>query len=459
MSNSIIWLHQSTVDYTYRVQEPGRLCANILDHFVGENSFKSSSFSQLTERLHNIQREGLLADNRFNIRNESKDEKAVVNDLSRLRDFLDKQIKDPNNKSSQIGGNPAISALRGHFLRVGGGGPRTNLPLSFFAGLVPASVRDQLNHQNLEDQKFPGFRRRHADAAFKVPVEIMSFPQTISIEGTDHKLMLVYGPGRALGELQTVTDHFRGFVNRIVDALQTPAPERVVVAVTTPYDTDELSCLLELLELLRRELTDRLVIFVGTNAFTQEHAKSLDQQLLSQADIISMNRDEAKKLYSVRNNANGIADTSKSLAQKVRELPYRAIKVCHGSHGAILDLGCMPERIVTSSEFHENPADFLEETLTLAVDGATYAVATNAELGREATAAMIRVYSRHVVSRESELFRAAFLHTDKAAEPMPPGMISVASSEVQHQVSSITGAGAIFDSLFLSFLMRSSTPF
>ncbi len=456
MYNIIVWVHQATVDYTFRVNEPGRLCANILDHFKGDISFKSSEFkNKVVPRLREIQEKGLNKDSRVDISSKDGEDIIVVEDLRALREYLDLEIKDKNKKSAQIGGNPAISAIRGHFLRGGRAADETDLPVSLYAGLVPTTVGAELEKQQKEDEGLPLFKRRHIESTFKIPIPIEKSPQTIALEGSDRKLMIVYGPGRALADIEhQANDGLTVFVNKICNSL--PADfKRIVIAITPPHDEAELNALDGLLSSVRARLGDRLVIFVGTNKLRDEehdYALKLTEKLLSNADIISMNRDEAEFLHKLYNQ-EGFQET-KPLAQKVRELPFRAIKICHGSHGAIMDLGCMPEHIITSRRFLNNPAEFLEETLTLAADGATYAVATNAELGRSATEAMIRVYSKHVESRDIELFRSAFLHTSNSAEPMPPGMIWVPSGQVQHQVSSITGAGAIFDSLFLSFLMR-----
>ena len=171
MSNVIIWMHQSTVDYTFRINEPGRLCANILDKLKEANGFKSSDFNKkVIEKLREVQENGLSEDNRVDIsKNEDKaEDDAIVYDLGILRKYLDEEIKDKNDKSAQIGGNPAISAIRGHYLRGGRENDETDLPVSFYAGLVPRTVRTELNKQQREDETLPVFRRRNIESAFKI---------------------------------------------------------------------------------------------------------------------------------------------------------------------------------------------------------------------------------------------------------------------------------------------------
>ena len=171
--------------------------------------------------------------------------------------------------------------------------------------------------------------------------------------------------------------------------------------------------------------------------------------VLGYADIISVNDTEMDGLHTAL--IGSFQEMPR--AYKLRELPYEAIKVCHGAHGVIMDLGCRPETIITSKKFSEKPAAFLEEVLRLGADGATYAMDATAGLGRTANESMIRIYSYNVPdeSRQRARFNASFL---SITDPMPAGMLAVSSATVVRTLGAIVGLGAIFDGLLLSFLMR-----
>jgi len=194
----------------------------------------------------------------------------------------------------------------------------------------------------------------------------------------------------------------------------------------------------------------RVRIYVATRSIGNLKYAQAALSLLEQSDIVSMNDSEANWLHTAYNKGEY---SDEPLAYKVRELPLKAIKVCHSADGVIMDLGCIPETIINSKSFVEQPADFLEEVLRLSADGATYAMDATAGLGRTANEAMIRIYSRnvHPESRQNDLFKRTFLNV---TNPMPAGMVSISSAQVVRTRGAVVGLGAIFDGLLLSFLMR-----
>jgi hypothetical protein len=140
----------------------------------------------------------------------------------------------------------------------------------------------------------------------------------------------------------------------------------------------------------------------------------------------------------------------KPLSYKLLELPTEAIKVCHGADGSLMDPGPDPGRVINAAQFVKDPAAFLQETLRLATDGATYGIA--APFGHDATEAGVRIFSATVPNRNTERFRATFLNV---LESMPPGLIAVHTPVVARTMSALTGVGARFDGLLVTFLMRS----
>jgi hypothetical protein len=115
-----------------------------------------------------------------------------------------------------------------------------------------------------------------------------------------------------------------------------------------------------------------------------------------------------------------------------------------------MDPGPDPGRVINAEQFRKAPAAFLEESLRLATDGATYGIAS--PLGHDATEASVRIFSGTVPNRNAERFRATFLNV---LESMPPGLIAVHTPIVARSMSALTGVGARFDGLLTTFLMRS----
>jgi hypothetical protein len=192
-------------------------------------------------------------------------------------------------------------------------------------------------------------------------------------------------------------------------------------------------------------------VFIATRVFGDDTAFAERVfRLLKKADIISANDSEVHDLHTVHNKGSH-ADIP--LAYKLRALPFKAIKVCHSADGVIMDLGCIPEHIITSHRFRDDPPAFLEEVLRLSADGATYALDATAGYARAANESMIRIYSSFVSqnSRQTDLFNRTFLNV---REPMPAGMLSVASARVVRPLGAVVGLGAVFDGLLLTFLLR-----
>lgn len=473
MGNLIIWAHQSTVDYNYGVGED---ISSWAGKIVAKKLLKEGEV--LFERVRDS---GLHEDRKLTV----TDFKKAEHDLKKIRNMLEEENINPD---IQIGGDPAISAIRGHLLRLGP--TSTELPEVWYAGLYPKSVEDVLNKNQVNEAQ------EIAENVFreKLREDVKKSPQSVGLEADVNKLILIYGRGRSISKLApdgTFEDYFK----KIEEGLncEKPAKKRIVIAVNAGKpepkkvkndvfsvldqiakdafekdlynkmvnsDTGEVSELVFLLKLLRdvreRDFNNNKVrTFVATRDFRKPTGE-VDMvftrgvlRLLEEADIVSSNDTEIHDLHTAFRKEY----RRDPLAYKLKELPFKAIKVCHSADGVIMDLGCRPEKIITSQRFQEKPAVFLEEVLRLSADGATYAMDATAGLGRSANEAMIRIYSRNVKNedRQHERFRATFL---QITEPIPAGMISIASARVVRTLGAIVGLGAVFDGLLLSFMMR-----
>ncbi|MFQ5926472.1 MAG: hypothetical protein ACE5MH_03460 [Terriglobia bacterium] len=449
MSNIILWAHQATVDHTYRVGDDIALIARKLNEsgfLVKRSRNPNKADKVLTNELKTVQMNGLPNDRMVDVTALST--KDIPGKLQKVREQL-KKYEDSHEV--HIGGNPAIAAIRGYLVRQG---PEdTDLPLVFYAGLYPDSVKEVL-------EKY----RPDLVEAFRVPYRIKAHPQSIGLETARAKLVLIYGPGRALSDLAP-EGNFTRYFNLLESVMAGTTPKsRTVFAINAPTlrkvsvggkEMTELDLAKQLVkELKKSEFGDRVRIFVATRGFRtkeaplEEYARAT-LSLLEEADIISASDTEIDALHTAYRGEHH----DDPLAYKLRELPFEAIKVCHSADGVIMDLGCRPERIITSKRFQADPAGFLEEILRLSADGATYALDATAGLGRTANEAMIRIYSRNVApeNRQTDRFRTTFL---RITEPMPAGMVSIASARVVRTLGAVVGLGAIFDGLLLSFLMR-----
>ena len=274
-------------------------------------------------------------------------------------------------------------------------------------------------------------------------------PQSLAIEALHKKIIFAYGPGRNLTYLPGHDASFTAYIDRLMLAA-TGRNGKIVVALAVPWPLETGSALLTA---IRNRLGDRAVIFVGSASFRQggntdiQRAKEIYEKILSKADIISFNDIELHDLHTAIVGDGTFQNIP--LAIKLKQLQLQAIKVCHSAEGAILELGCQPEKLITSPDFRRDPGFYLKETLQLAADGASYTI--DSVGGKMASEAMVRVYSSSINDRSTELFRGTFL---KTVERPPGGIVAVQAPVVAQPISALTGIGAIFDSLLLSFLMR-----
>ena len=447
MSNLILWAHQATVDYTYRVGDNvSKLAGALLETGLlpDPNEPHNEAEKALRAALQRVRTQGLLEDTWLDVTRLSTPD--TPKHLQQVRDLLSTYPSEV-----QIGGNPAISAIRGYRLRQGP--EETDLPLVFYAGLYPDSVREAL-------------QQHHPDVleAFRVQYPVHKWPQTVALETARAKLGLIYGPGRSLADLAP-DGNFTSYLNLVESVMAGTLPKsRVVFALNTPTlrpvkigeeEIPELEVAIRLLkELKAAKYGDRVRVFLSTRSFGRRdeeihHFAQEALALLNEADIISASDAEIHALHTAHRGEYH----DEPLAYKLRELPFEAIKVCHSADGVIMDLGCRPERIITSQGFRRDPPGFLEEVLRLSADGATYALDATAGLGRTANEAMIRIYSRNVLpeNRHADRFKATF---QAITEPMPAGMVWIPSARVVRTLGAVVGLGAIFDGLLLAFLMR-----
>ncbi|KAF5431404.1 hypothetical protein C5S35_18190, partial [Candidatus Methanophagaceae archaeon] len=452
MSNIIFWAHQCTVDYNFQVRAK-------INEVMDKLKEKLPKYEQEFDK---ILTQGLQEDKTIDVTNHGSKDEAIIRALKDIIDYLLEQF--PDDFEVQIGGNPAISAIRGYWLCQGA---ETKLPNVHYAGLFPESVKEALKH-------FP----KELQEVFFLKKPIDEVPQSIGIEtDTGYKLILIYGEGRLIQNLAPDAN-FSEFCRQIEGVLRgSDSKSRAIFAFTMPpllreqkreEKEKEIEYTKKLIQQLKKiDSHDRLRIFVSTRNIDEtdmDYAKITYKFLTEvEPDIISMNEKEANMIHTA---SRGGRHNDEPLAYKVRDLPIRAMKVCHSASGVIMDLGCIPERIVNSEEFCKDPAKYLEEVLRLSADGATYAMDATAEplpmgegvsattsLGRAANESMIRIYSRYIQPefRQNEGFKATFLNL---TQPPPAGMIGIAAANVVRPRGALVGLGAIFDSLLLSFLMR-----
>ena len=427
MENIILSLPQATIDRTYQV---GDRISNFSKDFATFFEFHKESEDAFNEIAEN----GLARD--YNISLPLENNSLVA--IGKADQYLDQRGYHP---STNIGGNPAILALRGHSLR--GRNEDTKLPRVKYAGVLPASLQTFIEHQADEAQKYLLREVFDAELCHLRKDE----PQTIALE-SDKKIILSYGPGRNLSYLSEAED-FSSYVNSLKANLSLDPNCRIVVAFSIPHP---LHLGAKLIDELKLAFGEKLKVYVGLSTLRKgtkiknQLIQDLNQHILNRVDILTMNDAELHDLDT------GLVGDYRDipLAQKLKELPVKAIMVCHSADGAIMNVNCQPEAIVNSDHFNEDPAAFLKETLRLATDGASYAL-DSIDTGRTASETLVRIYSSSIENRSIGRFDATFLNV---LEKMPAGLISVQAPQIGRPLSAVTGVGAMFDSLFLSFLMR-----
>jgi hypothetical protein len=322
-----------------------------------------------------------------------------------------------------------------------------SIPIVKYGGIHPASLGEFKAKQKSSAPAFYAVLQEVFDKA--LCVEIPEKPMTVALEG-QCKIIIAYGKGRTLDYLQT--GDFSGYLKRLAPLISSNPDGKVLFAFPSVLHPLKLGA--ELLDEIQTTFGDNSLFYFGCSTFREGASLNFDRTreiwhlLLKRAHILSMNETELGDLHTVVVGKDTHQD--KPLAYKLLELPTDAIKVCHGADGALMDPGPDPGRIINAESFTNGPAAFLEESLRLATDGATYGIAS--PLGHDATEASVRIFSATVPNRNSERFRAAFLNV---LESMPPGLIAVHTPVVARSMSALTGVGARFDGLLATFLMRS----
>ena len=427
MKNTVLWGIQATVDRTYKVRSR---MSQVISYFIEKELFPTYA-----DTLKAILTTGLHKD--YNFRLDPNDPLSLKHlDIAvkylRVNNFIE---------AAQIGGNPGISALRAHRLSVGN--PDSSLPQVQYIGLFPESVQEYVAKNSSDDPALKNvFNAEHC-------IQTQARPQTVSIEA-EHKIILSYGPGRDLNDL-FINDTFDKYITKLREASVNQRDGKVVVALSVPWPLDKGKVMLDN---IRSEFRDRVSIFVSLAALRkdsgevdQERVTKINEHILTNTDIISCNETELHDLHTMVVGGGTFQDIP--LVYKLKQLPHKAIKICHSAYGSILDIGCDPQAIINSRQFIEDPGGYLKSALQLATDGATYAF--DAEVGRKASESMVRIYSDSVAGRSVELFRATFL---KTVEQLTGGVLAVHSPLVYRPMGALTGVGAMLDGLLVSFLMR-----
>lgn len=279
--------------------------------------------------------------------------------------------------------------------------------------------------------------------------EIKERPMTLALEG-HHKVIIAYGHGRTLDHIDR-SGNFSKYLKRLKPIVSGYAGRNVLFSFPSVPFPLELGA--KLLDQIHKHFGEQALFYIGSSSFrdgsslNSKRTADIWHHILEKADILSMNETELGDLHTVVVGKGSYQD--KPLAYKLLELPTEAIKVCHGADGALMDPGPDPGSIVNAEAFRKDPAAFLEESLRLATDGASYGLAS--PCGHDATEASVRIFSATVQHRNAERFKATFLNV---LESMPPGLIAVHTSVVARTMSALTGVGARFDGLLATFLMR-----
>jgi hypothetical protein len=439
MKNVVLHGIQCTVDFSYTIESNDlTLIANEWSKGVGA-AVPRFTEPRHTQILNSIATTGLL-----------RDEKLSIGDVALMdsvRDYLAQREKSQGKKYPQtqrIGGNPAISAIRGYYL--GRGAEHSQLPLVYYIGLYPRSVAQHVQDVQTAD------RRSVFDEVFKGKYTIYKRPQSIALEA-ERKLILGYGEGCTLDHMdKDNTDQFEWYLGEIGKIVEQTNIGGAIIALSVPWPLDRGE---NMIKRLKERFADRAGLFIGTGSFRRDEAvpdpqrtRDIYEKILKHADIISLNETELEDLHTIIVGEGAYQDVS--LANKLKDLPINAIKICHSAYGAILDIGCDPGRIIKSQAFQKDPYKYLLEALQLSVDGATYAIDA-ARVGQVANEPMIRVYSGSITERADQLFRNVF---QKTVENLPGGIISAKAPLVSQRRAALTGVGAMFDGLVVSFIMR-----
>lgn len=408
-TNTIVWGTQGTVDYSYRFSTVEDLTP-ILEYFIKENIFPG-----IAEKIKN---EG-MKEGEFSV-----DDK----DIQKAIEFLDKEKL--GKKMTTLGGSPLISALYGYYLR---NREEKCFPKTYYCGAVPNSVRNFIRDVPNPNEK------SELEEIFSYGVDVDANPGTFSIEIGKSKIMLSNSSGRELKDLdknqylenlQKIIEKHDGKVVLALGGLNKGSPKEYQDFIHSV-----------------KEKFPEIMIFVGTNSFTKFSRKEIGEywEAIKLADIVSFNDEELKAVYDNVHFPENI-----SLGQKLKELEFSGIKICHGAEGAALEVGAKAGNIANNPLFKSNPSNFLTSALQYAVDGAAFIYDNSQRKGGLTDTALI-VYSENIRERQRAGFRVRFI----SSEPeLANGLVGVMAPTVTRPRGALTGLGAIFDSLFLCYLMK-----
>ena len=431
--NIILSGPQVTIDHTFMVPDHFE---DICREFLAQGFFRDHP--NALEVLESIATFGLRQDYNERI-------KKDVGPLARARQFLLDRYPGTSERV-QLGGNPAIAAQQGHLLCRGNG---DRWPIWRYMGLLPESLRDHLQQQEKVAPQNHAVLTQLFDK--KLCVEIAERPMTLALEAHHHKLIIAYAEGRTLNYINS-NGHFSRYIRKLKTSVAANEAQNVLFAFTAVPHPLEFAG--PLIDQIKEHFGDRALFYIGGSSFRRGATLDSDitgqiwRTVLSRADILSLNETELGDLHTVV--VGGGTYQEKPLAIKLLELPTRAIKVCHGADGALMDPGPDPGRILNAEAFRNYPAAFLKESLGLAGDGASYCLGSL--YGKDATLSSVQIYSETVQNRNIERFKAVFLNV---LESLPAGLIAVHGPVVSRPMATLTGVGARFDGLLASFLMRS----
>ncbi len=436
MPNAICWFYESTIDNNFGLTPEGLI--QLSKEFLDKNILPSchQTFKDI------INQGGLKGDT-------EPSGKISGEELKRAIDYV-REREDLGGLEIVIGGSPAISAVTAYKLRDNSNQNSNDLPWIYYTGLYPTSVQEAVQLIDSKDGYNLGGLFLHAK-------KIDGRPATLSLELKDRKLMLSNKEKRKFEDFRKEDLTFECYIDEL-KKISNQCSGKLVLALggLTKGTTGDFS---DLVTKVRESFGEKALVFVGTNSFagkTDEEIKSYWNEVISKADMISMNDQELNSVYKAIFGIN----SNKSLSAKLDQLYKNKLKthgdgimVCHAAQGAIMiNTVNEPERIITNLKPDQDPSAYFEESLRLAVDGATYIYGYGANPNYNA----VKSYSRQVKSRQDIGFNVSFLYNGKDYDKLPNGMIGVVAPDVGNNPNgSVTGLGAKVDALLASFLMRS----
>ncbi|MBN2142640.1 hypothetical protein JW711_04890 [Candidatus Woesearchaeota archaeon] len=433
-----IWVSQTTGDYS--VKPTQRLRTRIISEFIAGAS-RLTDLSVLTHILGmcKIGFEKILEKKDYEIKLDSE---VLFEEMKRA---VDNYIEFDSWRKA-LGGSPSISALAEMHLHLD---ELVGISDAYYDGNMVQTAKEIIMH---EYDSHVNVQDRFLDNA-----HTNDRPATISLEDVcgSSKLMVSYNPGRKLKDLKE--KEFYDRINKIhhkrkADTAQSN-PKMIVALGGMNKGTPE----------EYKNMIDKIMsshggarIFVGTNSFKDEENEGgkCYKHVLCEANAVSFNENEIRSVY---HDLGG--DRTEDLADIVQKFHIQAesngyipktgqIIICHTEGGAIAY-----RKPIEDGDENENDCDkqkkMFEEALEMAVGGASFRYMN----GRFGSSEEIIDFSK-TTCRAYDKFSHLF---GRSINELPEGMCGAVSYDLTKPGTpipqgSITGAGATFDGILVSYL-------